>query len=104
MQSIIQQYGYRTIEDVDGHDAIEKFTRDPDVDLVIIDSIMPKKNGREVYEEMIRMRPDIKVLFTSGYTRDVILHKGVEENRFNFLPKPLQFDRLLHKIREILDS
>ncbi len=103
MQDIIRQYGYKTIEATDGDDAIEKFKQNPDVDLVILDSIMPKKNGCEVYEEISRLYPDVRVLFTSGYTKDVILHKGIEESNLNFLAKPLLFDQLLQKIREILD-
>jgi two-component system, cell cycle sensor histidine kinase and response regulator CckA len=103
IKRILSKYGYKIIEAVDGKDAIEKFRRTKKVDLVIIDSVMPKKNGREVYNEIIKINPDIKVLFTSGYTRDVILDKGIEEKEFDFISKPITPKKLLYKVGEILD-
>ena len=102
MREALQEYGYRTIEAVDGEDAVDKFRRYRDVDLVIVDSVMPKKNGREVYEEMHRMDPRVRVLFTSGYTKDIILEKGIEGKEIDFIAKPLTLDRLLLKVRELL--
>jgi PAS domain S-box-containing protein len=103
MKEALQQYGYRVIESPDGDDAVEKFKKHPDVDLAILDSVMPKKNGREVYEYIRRINPDFRVLFTSGYTKDIFLEKGIEDREFNFIAKPLSINKLLHKIREILD-
>jgi DNA-binding NarL/FixJ family response regulator len=65
---------------------------------------MPKKNGREAYEEIRKERPDIKVLFTSGYTRDVVFDKGVEDKKFDFISKPVSPGALLKKVRETLDK
>ncbi len=59
------------------------------IDLLILDSVMPKKNGLEAYNEMRVIRPDVKVIFISGHTRDVILDKGVEDSKFSFLQKPI---------------
>ncbi|NLT23566.1 MAG: hypothetical protein GXX82_11015, partial [Syntrophorhabdus sp.] len=59
-------------------------------------------NGREVYEEMHRMDPRVRVLFTSGYTKDIILEKGIEGKEIDFIAKPLTLDRLLLKVRELL--
>ena len=103
MREALQEYGYRTIEAVDGENAIEKFKQHKDTNLIIIDSVMPKKNGREVYEEIHGMSPHTKVLFTSGYTRDFVLNKGVEDGKFDFIAKPLSIDKLLRKVREVLD-
>ena len=103
MRDVLQQYGYKTIEAIDGEDAIDKFTQHRDIDLIIVDSVMPKKNGREVYEEIHRMQPHIKALFTSGYTKDIVLDKGIEDKEFDFISKPLSPAALLHKIREVLD-
>jgi DNA-binding NarL/FixJ family response regulator len=61
-------------------------------------------NGREVYSEIQKLRPDIGVIFTSGYTRDVFLDKGVEYGEFNFLQKPILPDVLLQKVREVLGT
>jgi DNA-binding response OmpR family regulator len=64
---------------------------------------MPKKNGYEVFTEIRRMKPHVKVLFTSGYTKDVILDKGIEDGEFDFIAKPVRVTELLGKIRKVLD-
>ena len=104
MVEILQQYGYKSIEAIDGEDAIKRFKEHPDIDLVIIDSVMPKKNGRETYEEIRGIDPYIKVLFTSGHTKDVVLDKGIIEKEFDFIAKPLSINELLLKVREVLDK
>lgn len=63
----------------------------------------PKKNGKEVYEEIIKVKPEIKVIFTSGYTGDVVIDKGIREEAMDFIQKPLSVKDLLFKIREVLD-
>ena len=103
MKSVLIKYGYTVIEAIDGEDAVNKFNEFNKPDLVILDSVMPNKNGREVYDEIIKTRPDIKVLFCSGYTRDVVLDKGIEEKEVDFLTKPITPNTLLEKVREILD-
>jgi len=103
MHDALRQYGYRIIEAVDGEEAVSSFRDTGDIDLVILDSVMPKRNGREAYEEIRRIDPFARVLFMSGYTRDIVLDKGVEEGKFDFIAKPLLIDKLLAKIREILD-
>jgi two-component system cell cycle sensor histidine kinase/response regulator CckA len=103
MRDTLIQYGYKTIEAFDGQDAVDKFKQFQNLDLVIIDSVMPKKNGREVYEEIRTIRPSMRVLFTSGYTKDVILDRGIEDREFDFISKPMSPVSLLKKIREILD-
>jgi DNA-binding NarL/FixJ family response regulator len=64
---------------------------------------MPKKNGHEAYEEMHRTNPNIKALFTSGHTRDVVLDKGIEGREFGFIAKPLLLKEFLQKVREVLN-
>jgi CheY-like chemotaxis protein len=104
MEEALREYGYTIIEATDGEDAIDKFRQNPSVDLVVLDSVMPKKNGREVYEEIHRMAPQVKVHFTSGYTKDIVLDKGIEDKEFAFIAKPLLLDELLGKIRQMLDG
>jgi DNA-binding response OmpR family regulator len=65
---------------------------------------MPKKNGREVYAEIRKMNPDIKVLFFSGYPADLIHKEGILDAGLNFLNKPLSLTDLLRKVREVLDG
>jgi nitrogen-specific signal transduction histidine kinase/CheY-like chemotaxis protein len=104
ISTILIEHGYTTIEAIDGPDAIEKFRKADRIDLLIFDSVMPKKNGRETYNEICEMKPDIKAIFTSGYTRDVFLDKGIEDEKFNFLQKPISPSSLLQKVREVLDG
>jgi PAS domain S-box-containing protein len=103
MKEVFRLYGYSVIEAVDGEDAIDRFGNHGSIDLVILDSVMPKKNGRAVYDEIVKTRPDTKVLFISGYTKDIILDKGIGEHEFDFVPKPLSPNDLLKKVREMLD-
>jgi PAS domain S-box-containing protein len=104
VSTILIEYGYTTIEAVDGEDAVEQFKKVDTIDLLILDSVMPKKNGREAYAEIYAIKPDIRVIFTSGHTRDVLLDKGIEEGKLNFLQKPILPHALLEKVREVLDD
>jgi len=97
--------GYTVIDAVDGEDAVKKFQEHKDdIDLLIFDVIMPKKNGKEAYEEIKKINPDIKVLFSSGYTREVVIDKGVHDKAVNFIQKPLSSSEILNKIREVLNT
>ena len=72
--------------------------------MVISDVIMPTMNGREMVEQIKSMRPDIKVLFMSGYTSDIIASKGVLESGMNFLMKPFNMTSLNDKIKDVLGA
>jgi len=98
-------YGYKVIEAADGEDAIKAFNENKDnVRLLVLDVIMPKKNGKEVYDEIKKVRPDIKAIFMSGYTADIIHKKGILEEGVDFILKPISLDELLIKAREVLDK
>ncbi|MBI5633665.1 MAG: response regulator [Nitrospirae bacterium] len=104
IRSVLEGFGYTVITAVDGEDALHQFRENEDrIKLVILDVIMPKKNGKEVYDEIIKTKPQMKVLFSSGYTADVISTKGVLEGKMDFISKPVTPHDLLIKIREILD-
>jgi len=61
-------------------------------------------NGKEAYDEIRKIRPDIKVIFGSGYTSDIIDKKGILEEGLNFITKPISPRELLRKVREVLDQ
>jgi PAS domain S-box-containing protein len=104
-KDILENFGYNVIEATDGEDAIEKFARHKDlIDILILDVIMPKKSGKEVYDILKKIRPDMKVLFTSGYTADIITQKGILEERLHFIAKPVSPRELLTKMREVLSK
>jgi PAS domain S-box-containing protein len=103
-RDILSRQGYTVIEAVDGDDGIAKYNEHREtIDLLIVDVIMPRKNGREVYDEIRRLKDDIKVIFTSGYTADIITRKGILEGGLNFVSKPISPGKLLSKVREVLD-
>ncbi|HVN95219.1 MAG TPA: PAS domain S-box protein [Syntrophorhabdaceae bacterium] len=104
MDKALTQYGYATIKAVDGQDVVEQFKAADRIDLLILDSVMPKKSGREAYNEILTLKPDIKVIFTSGHTKDVVLDRGLQEGEFSFLQKPISPLALLQKIRDVLDD
>jgi PAS domain S-box-containing protein len=101
--NILSRQGYAVIEAVDGEDAIEKFRGHKGIDLIFLDSVMPRKNGRETWDEARAINPGIKVIFTSGYTRDVVLDKGIQDKEVDFISKPILPEELLVKVREVLD-
>lgn len=103
IKDILGEHGYRIIEAMDGDDAINKFRENREVSLVILDSVMPKRNGKDVYDSMEKMRPGVRALFMSGYPKEVVLAKGVIEDCAEFISKPLSADNLLKKVRKILD-
>lgn len=104
-RDILERSGYKIVEAKDGEDAVNKFIENKDrIQLLLLDVIMPKKSGKEVYAEIRSITPDIKVLFLSGYTANLIHKKGILEEGLNFILKPVSKNDLLLKVREALDK
>ncbi len=104
-RTALEDFGYRIIEAANGQEAVDKYLeRSSDIDLVILDVIMPKKSGKEVYDVIRSIKPSAAVLFTSGYAAEIIHQKGIFETGLQFISKPLNPSDLLRKIREILDG
>jgi two-component system NtrC family sensor kinase len=102
---ILAGNGYKVILAVDGEDAVSKFMKNgDDIQLVMLDMIMPKKNGKEAYEEIKRIRSGIKVLFASGYTADKAGGEWMQEEGVEMISKPVSPKDLLRRVREILDG
>jgi signal transduction histidine kinase len=105
LKEVLSNAGYHIIEAFDGNDAIEIFHKNKDnIHVLILDVIMPKKNGKEVYAEIKKVKSDMKVIFISGYSADVIHKKGKLEVGLNFISKPVSPDELLIKVRAVLDN
>ncbi|HEX2964571.1 MAG TPA: response regulator, partial [Syntrophorhabdaceae bacterium] len=85
-------------------EAIRNFKENNSIKLLILDSVMPKMNGRAAYDAIRTIDPSVKVIFISGYTRDIVLDKGIEDKKFVFIAKPLSPAELLRKVREVLDT
>jgi len=104
IKEVLQGYGYHVLEAKDGEDAIAMFNEfQNEIQLLILDVIMPRKNGKEAYDQIKTLKPDIKVLFSSGYNVDIIHKKGILEEGLDFLVKPISPNNLLRIVREILD-
>ncbi len=97
--------GYRVLsaEDVNNCVRMVKEHAGP-IHMLLTDVIMPHMNGMELYKEIKPLRPDLKVLFMSGYTSDVIAHHGILEEGVNFIQKPFSLQALSQKVRQVLDS
>ena len=101
---ILGMYGYTVLEAEDGEDAIRKFREYQHlIDLLILDVVMPIKNGKEAYDEIKELKQDVRAIFVSGYTGDIVLNKGIRGEAFDFVPKPISPNNLLLKVREVLD-
>jgi len=101
---ILEDAGYTVIEATDGLDALMKFKEQHSaIDLLATDVIMPKIDGKKLHQELQRIRPDMKVLFMSGYTKDIVIDKGILDDQSNFIAKPVTSSELLFKMRNILD-
>lgn len=102
---ILESAGYTVIEAVDGIEAIEQYSRHRnEIGLVVIDIIMPRKSGPAAYEEIAKLAPGVKVIFTSGYTSDLINAAQLLEEGLHFLSKPYSPGDLLREIRHALDK
>ncbi len=104
-KGVLEQFGYRVIEAENGEEALARYRENPEaVDCLILDVIMPRKNGKEVYDEIRALQPTMKALFTSGYTADIIHRQGILHKDLHFLSKPATPSELLRRLREILDA
>jgi two-component system cell cycle sensor histidine kinase/response regulator CckA len=103
--SVLTHSGYRVINAADGQEAIGRFTEHADdIDLVVLDVIMPKKDGRDVYDAITPIKPDVVVLFISGYAADILQRKGIYGDGIEFVSKPVSPREILRKIRYLLDK
>ena len=102
-REVLENHGYRVIEAVDGQDAVQQFLAHQEaVQLIIMDVVMPKMNGKEAFAEIAKIRPGTKVLFTSGYTPDDVNRTGVLFGKDNFLGKPSSPQTLLRMVGELM--
>jgi PAS domain S-box-containing protein len=105
IQTILESYGYRVILAHDGQEGVEQFTLHRDgIELVLMDVIMPRKNGQEALQEIRSIQPDVKAIYLSGYTADFIQSRGVDHENVELVMKPIQPIELLRTVRELLDK
>ena len=102
--SILSSNGYHVISACSGMDALELAGRGGSIDLLLTDVIMPGMNGKMLAERLKKNIPNLKIMFISGYTDDVIIHQGILEPGFELLMKPFTSADLLRSIRRVIDG
>ncbi len=102
---VLTELGYRVLEACDGRAALKFLESDAHVDLLFTDVVLPNgMDGRRLADAARRLRPDLKLLFTTGYSRNAIVHNGRLDPGVQLVSKPFTFDALASKVRSILDQ
>lgn len=100
----LNRLGYSVVEAYDGRNALEVVKNlQNQIDMVLTDVIMPNMNGKELSDEILKLYPEMKILFTSGYTDNVISQHGVIGDGAQFISKPYSPNDLAYKVRDVLD-
>jgi PAS domain S-box-containing protein len=100
----LEELGYRVLQADGAPAALRLLDRHPDVALLFTDIVMPEVNGRKLADEVHHRRPELPILFTTGYTRDAVVHQGVLDPDVELLGKPFTLDELARKVRAMLDG
>ncbi len=103
--TILKQSGYTVIEAVDGEDAVNKFRENKNrIHILLFDMIMPRMNGKEAYDEIRKIKPDLKVIFATGYAPEIIQQKASLKDSAHLIFKPVSPGELLKTVRSVLDE
>lgn len=102
--SVLASLGYEALEAASGPDAVALAIARDDIDLLVTDVIMPEMSGRQVYERIHAIRPNLRVLYVSGYTANIIAQHGMLEQGVQLLQKPFTVHTLAQKVHDVLSS
>jgi len=100
----LRELGYIVISAASGPEALAILKDQPLVDLLFTDIVMPDMNGRQLADAASKVHPGMRILFTTGYTRNAVVHNGLLDAGVAFLPKPFSVSQLSAKIRQVLDG
>jgi CheY-like chemotaxis protein len=104
-RKVLDRLGYTVLEAPNGEVALQVATRHQGpIHLLLTDVIMPELGGRRLADQLIALRPEVKVLYTSGYTDDAVVRHGVLNSGIAYLQKPFTPDALARKLRDVLDA
>jgi signal transduction histidine kinase/CheY-like chemotaxis protein len=100
----LRELGYTVFDSENARNARAILEREPEIKLLFTDVVMPDVNGKKLADEASQLRPDIKVLYTTGYTPNAVVHGGILDAGVHFLSKPFTLDQLAAKVRAVLDE
>ena len=99
---LLHELGYRVVEADSAPAALRALDTHPDISLLFTDIVMPEMNGRKLADEVAKRHPEVRILFTTGYTRNAIVHNGVLDARVHLIVKPFTLEALAAKIGDVL--
>ena len=99
----LRELGYSVLQAASGPEALDVLQNER-VDLIFTDIVMPQMNGRQLADAVTEKWPEIRILYTTGYTRNAIVHNGVLDHGVSLLAKPFSLEQLAHKVREVLNG
>ena len=100
----LRELGYTAIQAGSASEALQQLTLHPNVALLLTDIVMPEMNGKKLADRAVELKPGLKVIFTTGYTRNAVVHNGILDAGVAFLPKPFSIEQLAKKVRQALDG
>ncbi|HEY0646972.1 CHASE3 domain-containing protein [Phenylobacterium sp.] len=100
----LRELGYTVVQASDAAQALTVLALQPRVDLLFTDVVMPDLDGRRLADRAREARPDLKVLYTTGYTRNAIVHNGMLDADVAFIAKPFTIEQIAQKVRQVLDA
>lgn len=100
---LLERQGYQVVVAANADEALRLFEANASIDVLLTDIVMPGGSGPELTRRLIEQRPDLKVIYMSGYNEEAIVHHGVLDPAIVFLHKPFTAEMLGRKIREVLD-
>ena len=103
-EEALRDLGYDVVAAESATEALAQVAKAPNVDLLLTDVVMPDTNGRELAEQVLKIRPGLPVLYMTGFTRNAVVHNGVLDPGVNFMAKPFTVDQLAAKVREALEQ
>ncbi len=104
VERVLRGAGYRVFVASNGHEALAMAQTLPHLDLLLTDVVMPGMGGADLARQLTASRPDLRVIFASGYSGDSLVRIGVREGRFPYLDKPFTAEALLARVRQVLDE
>jgi signal transduction histidine kinase/CheY-like chemotaxis protein len=100
----LREIGYSVILAESGRTALRKLEEHPEISLLFTDIVMPEMSGRALADAAAKIRPRLKVLYTTGFTRNAVVHNGILDPGVNFIAKPFTLEQIAAKIRGVLDA